>query len=376
MRLLDKEKLKNNIEKIATYDLKENNVFGSSYFVMQNGEVVFKKHFGTTGIDGKNKVDDGTIYRLASMTKPITSVAILILSERGLVSLEDPVCKYLPELRDIHITAEDGTDLGVTKTKITILHCLTHTSGFGSGRVFQIPDEDRKNIQITIKYLTKAGLEFEPFTKQSYSPFGAFDILAAIVEKVTNKDYEEFLKQEIFDPCNMTDTTFMPSETQWKRIITMHNKVDGKNDIGITHPGCIFDVFPAEHKLAGAGLVSTLNDYSNFAQMLLNKGKAPKKQIVSPETLSKMSKQYLTKELEFADGSETWGLGVRIIAKDIYKKLPVGTFGWSGAYGSHFWIDPENNLCAVFMKNSKFDGGSGNNSAQRFEKAVFDALIK
>ena len=342
MKLLDKSKLGHNIDEIAEFDLDNNNVVGSSYFVYQKGNVILKKHFGNTDINGSKKVGDGTIYRLASMTKPITAVAILILVDRGLISLDDPVSKYIPEFEDIHIKTTDGIDLGKTKTPVTILHCLTHTSGFGSEKVISMSDEDRKNIKNTIACHVNAGLDFEPFTKQAYSGYAAFDILAAIVEIVTEQDYEEFLKNEIFIPCDMPDTTFSPSESQWKRIMTMHNKVDDKNDVGITYPGCVFEGFPCEHKLAGAGLVSTLNDYSNFAKMLLNKGEINNKCIISEQSFKMLSKPHVPEDI--MPQHERWGLGVRVITDEEYRRLPVGSFGWSGAYGSHFWIDPKNDI--------------------------------
>lgn len=376
MKLLNKEKLEHNIEKIATYDFENHKVFGSSYFVWQNGDLAYKKHFGNVGLEDSEKVNDKTIYRLASMTKPITAVAILILIDRGLVSLNDPVSKYLPEFADIHIITPDGVDLGKTKTEVTILHCLTHTSGFGSGKVVEMTDKDRETIYETIKCFYNAGLTFEPFTSHAYSAFAAFDVLATIIEKVTGQDYAEFLKNEIFIPCNMPDTTFSPSQDQWKRIIEMHNRVDDKNCIGETFPECVFESFPCGHNLAGAGLVSTLDDYANFAKMLLNKGTIFGKQIVSPETMSKMPSLYLPKEFTIEKDSSTWGLGVRVVINKDYKDLPIGSFGWSGAYGSHFWIDPENDICAVFMKNSRIDGGSFNQSARHFEKAVADALTE
>ena len=375
MKLLDKEKLEYNINRIAEYDLKNNNLFGSSYFVYQNGKTVLKKHFGTTDAEGQNKVDDNTIYRLASMTKPITSVAILILADRGLISLNDPVSKFLPEFEDIHIITEDGVDLGKCKKNITILHCLTHTSGFGSGKPVKLSANDRMSIYDTIKFFVNAGLDFEPFSKQAYSSFAAFDVLAAIVEKVTGQDYEEFLKNELFIPCDMKNTTFSPTQSQRKNIIAMHDKEGEKSIIGETYPGCVFEQFPCEHKLAGAGLVSTLGDYSNFAKMLLEKGSFHDRCILSSDTLNEISKIYLPEEFAFEHGCENWGLGVRVIVSDEYKYLPVGSFGWSGAYGSHFWVDVKNNICAVFMKNSRIDGGSGNASSKRFEKAVFDSLI-
>lgn len=372
MKTIDKDILNSNIERIAQYDLLENNVFGSAYLVQQNGKLVYKKYFGVTNIDGSIPVSNDTIFRLASMTKPVTAVAALILIDRGLISLSDPVKKYLPQFEKIHIIADDGTDLGETKTDVTILHLLTHTSGVGSTKIHHMTVEDKKTIQNTVDYFVRAGLDFEPFSMQAYSGFAAFDVVAAIAEKVLDQEFEEILQREIFMPCNMKDTTFMPSESQWKRMIAMHDKSDGKSSIGETVEGCVFDDFPSEHQLAGAGLASTLEDYSNFAQMLLNQGKAGDIQIVSADTFKCFDVPYVPVDL--MPGAQSWGLGVRVITNEAYRDLPVGTYGWSGAFGSHFWVDPENQITAVFMKNSKFDGGAGNCSACRFEQAVNDAL--
>ena len=370
MKLLDKELLKSNIDKVAEYDLSENNIFGSAYIVKQKGETVYKKCFGVTDINSTSPVKEDTIFRLASMTKPITAVAVLILIDRGLIALEDEVKKYIPEFEDIHIVTKDGTDLGKTGTDVTIKHLLTHTSGFGSIEPYSLTVEEKANISGTINHFIKSGLDFEPNTRQEYSAFAAWDVLVAIIEKLSGEDYTEFLKKEIFEPCNMKDTTFTPSDEQWNRMITMHNKADGKNAVGTTTPLCVFENFPCSHKLGGAGLASTLEDYSRFAQMLLNKGKTEDKRIVSEELIKLMGTPHVSEDI--MPWSERWGLGVRVITEA--GDLPVGAYGWSGAYGSHFWVDPENEITAVFMKNSKFDGGAGNKSARRFEKAVHDSF--
>ena len=252
------------------------------------------------------------------------------------------------------------------------MHLLTHTSGFGGVKSHTLTNKDRETIENTIDHYVKSGLDFEPFTRQAYSGFAAFDVLAAIAEKLTGEDYEEFLKREIFAPCNMKDTTFIPKESQCKRIITMHDKIDGKNGVGTTTEGCVFEAFPYRHKLAGAGLASTLADYSEFAQMLINRGRVGNTRILTEETLNMISVPYVPADI--MPGNERWGLGVRVITSEDYGVLPVGTYGWSGAYGSHFWIDAENEITAVYMKNSRYDGGAANRSAQRFEKAVHDAL--
>ena len=197
-------------------------------------------------------------------------------------------------------------------------------------------------------------------------------MLVKIIEKITKTDYLHFLQQEIFEPCEMVNTTFIPSHEQWKQIIAMHNKIDGNNSVAKMKENCVFVEYPCTHYLGGAGLVSTLDDYSKFAKMLLNKGKTPKKQILSEETFRLLHTPFVSEEI--MPSNERWGLGVRVIVKESYKTLPVGTFGWSGAYGSHFWVDPTNKVAAVFMKNSLFDGGAGNESARNFEKAVNDSF--
>ncbi len=378
MSKLDITLLKNNIEKAALYDFENNKVFGSAYCVIQGHDVIYKKCFGTVSADNTQPVTESTIFRMASMTKPVTAAAILILIERGLISLDDKVSEILPEFKNIHITqiTQDGlTDLGKAQNEITVCNLLTHTSGIGTEPLKEqkMTDEDRKTIDSAVKFYSKIGLDFEPGTKQQYSPFGAFDVLAKIIEKVSGTDYQDFLMQEIFEPCGMVNTTFTPTQEQWKTMIAMHNRVDGKNCDDKTNEDYVFSDFPKTHYLGGAGLVSTLDDYSRFAKMLLNKGKAPTKQIISEDTLRLMHTPFVSEDI--MPSSERWGLGVRVIVREDYENLPLGAFGWSGAYGTHFWIDPANNIAAVYMKNSLYDGGAGNESARNFEKAVSDSLI-
>lgn len=371
MKLLDRELLGRKIDEIALYDMENNNVFGTSYFVYQNGNTVLKKHYGVTG--NCTNMDDSAMFRLASMTKPITAVAMMILDERGLISLSDNVSKYISEFKNLHIKSyTGGSDMGETGTEPTIVSLLAHTSGFGISGTLQLSEKDRESYSNTIKYFLDKGLKFEPFKAQEYSAYAAFDVLAMIAEKVTGEGYDEFLKREIFEPCGMNDTTFVPTDEQQKRIVKMHHKINGENAVEEMFSRCGFENFPYEHKLAGAGLISSLDDYAQFAKMLLHRGKTDNGRIMSEETACKMGIPYLPNDV--MPGNINWGLGVRIIVDHSYETLPVGTFGWSGAYGSHFWIDSENDICAVFMKNSRFDGDAGNQSARRFEKAVYEAL--
>lgn len=375
---LNEELLKINIEKAIQYDFGNHKVFGSAYCVIQDNNVIYEKYIGNTSADNTEPVTKNTMFRIASMTKPITAIAVLILVDRGQLSLYDKVADYLPEFKNVHITqisdSNEIIDFGEAKCDITVWNLLTHTSGIGSEvtKTQKMTDEDKKSIDKSLKFYFETGLDYEPGTKQQYSGTAAFDVLVKIIEKITKKDYLCFLQKEIFEPCDMVNTTFVPTQKQWGQIIAMHNKVDDQNNVAEMKENCVFEDYPCSHYLGGAGLVSTLDDYSKFAKMLLNKGKTPKKQILEEKTFCLIHTLLVPEEI--MPSNERWGLGVRVIVKEEYKTLPIGAYGWSGAYGSHFWIDPVNKVAAIFMKNSLFDGGAANESARNFEKAVNDSF--
>ena len=258
---------------------------------------------------------------------------------------------------------------------IKIFHLLSHTSGFaidGFGREKFTP-EDRIDIKSTLAYFVRQGLKYEPMEGGTYSSFGSFDALTAIVEQVTGEDYGDFLKREIFDKCGMVDTTFAPNEEQWNRMISMHRKVDGESMLGRTHEGCVMVDFPVTHKLGGAGLASTLDDYIKFAEMLLNEGMGENGRVLSPEMVAEMYKTYVAANSANKVRNTDWGLAVRVITDDSYGNLPAGCYGWSGAYGSHYWVDPANKITAVFMRNTQ-TAGDRYAAGYRFEKVVTDSL--
>ena len=375
MQILNVEKLKDNINEIARYDLENHKIFGSGYMVMQQGKVVYKHYFGYASTNQK-ELDDRTIFRLASMTKPMSAIATLILVERGMLALEDEVSKFIPEYQNVRITkVENGelVDYGPAKTPITIRHLLTHTSGIGSLEIKKfdfLTVEDKKTASNLSRRYAQMGVDFEPTSREAYSGVAAFSVLGRIMEQMIGENLQDFYAKEIFEPCGMQDTTFIPTQDQWARVIDMHTcDQDGNNGVKPMREGCIFEDYPCRHCLPGAGLVSTLTDYAKFATMLLNKGKTLTGRIVSENIFNEMSKPQVK-----IDTTVSWGLGVRVIA-DGHPFLSKGSFGWSGAYGSHFWVDPNNEIVAVYMKNSTVDGGSGNESARNFESAVNRALL-
>ncbi|MBQ9087040.1 MAG: beta-lactamase family protein [Clostridia bacterium] len=376
MRLLNRERLAQNIERRMASDLAQNNVCGVSLLVKQAGKEIYRNHFGTVSPDSNVPLSEGAIFRLASMTKPITAVAVLILVDRGLLSLDDPVGQFFPALASPYMMTEDGERVPV-KEVITVRHLLTHSSGIGSGDVWSrsprpVTEEDKRSVESFASAIAEQPISFVPGTKAEYSPVAAFSLLTGIIQQVTGRDYEEFLRNEILDPCGMKDTTFTPNREQWARLITLHNKVDGVSVAVKTAENCIFEGIPTTNYLGGAGLVSTLEDYSHFTAMLMGRGVFEGKRILSEESFQDLCTPRIA---ERKRGSmRYWGLGVRVITSEEYGVLPVGTFGWSGAYGTHFWIDPVNQIEAIYMKNSRFDGGSGAVTSANFEKDVFAAL--
>jgi len=382
MKVLDPNLLKTNHENRIFADIKNGIISGSAALIRQNGKVVYKQCFGTTVPGGDIPVTEDTIFRLASMTKPITAAAALLLIARGQLKLHDPVENYLPSYSQMHLAALDAdgnlTDAGPAQTKVTVFHLLTHTSGIGTIEAGAkqhslMTEKDNRTLKNAVDYFSRQGLAFEPFSAQAYSGLAAFDVLARIIEVITGKDYNDFLAQEIFEPCGMKDTTFQPSDDQLKRMITMHNRVDNKSCIGQTFPNCIFCDVPSSHYLGGAGLVSTVTDYSNFAEMLLNKGSFNGRQILPADLIDMMATPHVPENL--MPGHERWGLGVRVITSPDYKMLPVSTFGWSGAFGTHFWVDPVNRVTAVYLKNSNYDGGSEALTSKHFEADVHASFV-
>lgn len=372
MKFLNRDKLAEAIDRRAESDIALCNIGGASILVAQAGEIVYKGHFGFEDMREKS-VSDNTLFRLASMTKPITAVAVMILVERGFLSLEDTVDSFYPEFSSVQVQETDGRLVPCEK-KITIRNILTHSSGISSGAIWQesvkkMTDKDKESVESFVDFISREPLLFIPESRQEYSGVGAFSVLTGIIQKIVGMPYGSFLKKEIFEPCRMADTTFEPSGEAWQRIIAMHGKENGRNIICKTYDGCVFENIPPQNHLGGAGLLSSLGDYFGFTKMLLDGGVFEGVRIISEASVSEISKsQFFKKE------AESWGLGVRVITGE--NSLPVGAYGWSGAYGSHFWIDPSNRIVGIYMKNSWYDGGSGAITSGNFEKDVYSALNK
>lgn len=375
------EKAESAITASAEKRIQAGTLTGAHAIVYQNGKQIINKAFGLYEIGGK-ALDGNAVYRIASMTKPITAVALLIEHDRGHLNIYDSLTKYMPEFGEMYVSAKDekgnpATDeKGLmikgekTKNEIKLYQLVSHVSGVGEVSVGAVGKETC-TCKTAAEWLATQPLVFEPGSSQQYST-GAFDVAARVIEITSGMEFSEYIKVNIFDKLGMKDTTFEPNEDQWARMVGIHNFANGKvfNESGA--PGCVFGAFPVTYHAAGAALASTADDYMKFALMLLNGGKAEDGTVIlSEETLKLMSTPVSDDK---STGDTRWGLGVRVIVKP-GNTLPTGCFGWSGAYGTHFWIDPMNKIAAVYMKNSAYDGGAGNQSANEFEKDIMNSFM-
>ena len=392
MRHLNASKLTELLDKRLSDDMADGRVGGTGLCVMQEGRVIYKAYNGmwsyAQNIPLTDENGDTTIFRLASMTKPVTAVATLIQVSRGKLSLDEPITNLLPKFSDMWVgQLVDGKvePKEPAKRLLTPRMLLSHQNGLHAGEIGNLQgignDEQRQDLTHIVDYFSTLKLDFQPTEAQFYSPTAAFDVCARLVELTSGMPYDQFVKKEIFEPLGMNDTTFTPTEDQWSRFIIMHNRREETAEDGTTRgvsedaptvPGCIFENFPLTWFSGGAGLCSTLPDYAKFAEMLVRGGKTPDGTVLVPEELIRDMGTACV-PFEVMPAWERWGLGVRVITDERHC-LPVSTFGWSGAYGSHFWVDPVNHITAVYMKNSRYDGGAGSQTSSYFEQDVYASL--
>lgn len=313
------------------------------------------------------------------MTKPITVAAVLQQVEKNRINLLAPISDYLPGFTHLsvgHLDAEnhiviDRASIGV----IRVYHLLCHTSGIGTFPLCQAQNPNTMTTAETADFYSSQVLAFDPFTSQSYSPTGAFDVAARLVEIVCGESFGDYVVSHICRPLGMCDTVFAPNASQWNRIVPMHDRDQNGNGTVFEMPKKrVYSNIPVTACCAGAGLITTAEDYNHFAEMLLNEGLGTNgSRILHEESVSRMRTPHVPEFL--MPGAQRWGLGVRVITDKSYAhRLSVGCYGWSGAYGTHFWVDPENRITVILMRNSKFDGGSGSMISATLEEDISDCL--
>jgi len=393
---LDMDRL-NLIDELITKDIEENKIPGAVVLVGNEKEIVFQRAYGTKNpeTNEKYKVDD--IFRIASMTKAITSIAVLKLWEDGKIGLDDPIEKYIPEFKNVEIlesfSKEDTSYTSIARIKkITIRQLLTHTSGIGYGfidgnqsikaiyhkkkqsfmknGVLCFCDED-VTIGQTIENLADVPLHHEPGERFTYGI--GLDVLGYMIEIISGKKLDKFFRDEIFTPLEMNDTYFYLPSNKETRLVPVLSKKDNE---WVIFEDDRFNVnYPVEGKkkffAGGCGLSSTVQDYYKFLTVFLNDGNYKGKSFISKQTNDLIYQNQLP---------ESFGLGVGlafgiVLEKDLKNggTGSEGTISWGGYWNTIFFADPKDKFIGLIYKQTQ---NIQDNSSDLFKRAVTSSVVK
>ena len=373
--------------RILQKNLIDNEITGSNVaMVYKNGKTIFF-NIQNSGKKGDKNISNQsykpyqeTIFPIWSMSKPITTVAAMILLERGFIKLSDNISKYIPTLKNMNCESESG--ISRCKNQIQIIDLLTHRSGFGyygnTGYGYGYTNTIKyNNLEEFTNDLSEVVLKFEPGSKYFYGINQA--LLGRIIEVVSYQTFFEFLKKELFDPLEMSETKFYLTEKERSRFQPLFINTGSLK--GFTYELNELSYKENNHAyFGGEGLVSTLGDYSNFCEMLLNGGSFKGEKILSQKSIDIMTKKYsesYPKE-EYADTRKLgfyYGFSLFVLENPESDGTgsTKGIFGWSGYHNTHFWIDPEKKLYAIFLSRSR-QNVSNIDTQKEFRKAVYESL--
>jgi CubicO group peptidase (beta-lactamase class C family) len=355
-------------------------ISGAVTLVARNGRVAHLQAHGQLDIDAGRPMQTDALFRLASMTKPVIAVAILVLLEEGKLLLTDPVSDYLPTFKAQQVAVPNapvpgwalsdlkagGFHLEPAQREVTIKDLLTHTSGVASATVG--PGFDAASAlmaglqtgQALADLIPKVGpvpLSFQPGSAWEYSPAFGFDTLAHIVELASGTSVDRFLRQRIFDPLGMSDTGFSVPPADVSRLATVYNRTPSGLRPATT-PIRILNLHTDQHNRyysGGDGLVGTTHDYARFGMMLANGGELDGARVLSRRTVALMDSNHirdlpLDRTLGDMRGYR-FGLGVRVLQDpaEANTLASPGTFGWGGAFGTNSWIDPVEHMVGLLL---------------------------
>jgi CubicO group peptidase (beta-lactamase class C family) len=384
------------ITKVIQQYMDSKQIAGAITVVARRGRIA---HFATTGlmdIEQRTPMRRDAIFRMASMTKPVTGVAILMLVEDGKVRLDDPVSRFIPEFKDAKVAVErparvqTGAGGGRGQApppdvytvpadrEVTVRDLMTHTAGVvtngpGARMAAKLaPRNANETLATHIPRVAKVPLDFQPGTAWRYSGLEGIDTLGRIVEIASGLTFDQFLKQRIFDPLEMRDTSFYPSEAKMPRVATLY----GRTPEGLK-PEETPSFLSRTLFSGGAGLWSTADDYLRFAQMLVAGGELNGRRLLSPRTIDLMSANHvgdLYGEVPpLGRRGMGFGLTVEVVMDPIQagRRQSAGSFGWDGAFGTHFWVDRKEQLTGLLMIQQRLNAQLNRD----FENAVMQAIV-
>jgi CubicO group peptidase (beta-lactamase class C family) len=388
------------ISQVVQREIDAKQISGAVTVVARRGRIAHFEAQGLMDIESRKAMQRDTVFPIASMSKPITGVAILMLVEEGKVRLSDPVSRFIPEFRNTQVAmprssgrgAAGGTAAGAggrgaapeiytvpASREVTVRDLMTHTSGLASGGAGTreagriAPRTSTTNLAEYIPKLGAAPLDFQPGTQWAYSALAGIETLGRIVEVASGTTFDQFLKTRLFDPLGMKDTTFVPRADQAPRIVTLYDRSPN----GLTRQEVPAWLATRTLFSGGGGLWSTAEDYLQFGQMLVQGGELNGKRLLSPRTVALMSSNHVG-EL-FARAGATggrvgmgFGLTVDVVLDSVVagEARSTGSFGWGGAFGTNFWVDPKEQIVGVLMVQTP-----GGPLRADFQNAVRQAII-
>jgi CubicO group peptidase (beta-lactamase class C family) len=367
-----------------------NRITGATGLIARHGKIVYFETYGAMDRESRKPMPRDAIFRIYSMTKAVTGVAVMILHDQGKLALSDPVARYLPEFESPKVAVEEN-DAGTGKAKvrlvdaerpITILDLLRHTSGINyTGpkdqdgvsyyRAVGYRDPDA-NLAQMVKNLAGAPLVHQPGTTWDYGY--SIDVLGRLVEVVSGTPLDRFFAARIFEPLGMEDTGFLVPEPKWDRLVTLDAPNDDQTVRRSNAPAQDAFKKPPAWFSGGGGLVSTTRDYARFCQMLLNDGTLGGVRVLSQQAVQAMRTDCLN-DLPHSGVllPKEAGFGLTFsVAKTTTEVGTKGSYRWGGAAGTRFWIDPEKDLFGIFMVNIL--PHTGLNYGDEFRKLVYEAL--
>ena len=339
-----------------------NKIPGALVLIARHGKVAYVTTVGCRDLAKKTPMTEDTIFAIASMTKPITCVAAMMLVEEGKLGLDDPVEKYLPEFKELRVlaSAKDDTAAALAtapaKEKLLIRHLFSHTAGFSYGFPMMGGETEKRMVRAYSKFnasegklktiselpavLVKLPLAHEPGEGWTYGL--SHDVLGRVIEVVSGEPLDQFMNQRIFVPLDMTDTSFQVPEAKRDRVATVYSAGSSLSALPKSFGS-------ATYFSGGGGLFSTAHDFSRFAQMLLNGGEFEGKRVIKKDSLALMTSNQIGKHMAF--GLLKYGLGFGLVNAPAPGggKPGLDYYFWGGAYSTSFWVDPRRDVIGVLM---------------------------
>ena len=368
-------------------------ISGAVTLVARNGKIAHFEAHGLADIEASKPMSRSSLFWIMSMTKPIVGTSVLMMMEEGKIRLTDPIAKFIPEFKNMKVAVIQERPVGgpapapgtpplfytvpVTRD-ITIQDLLTHVNGLMTGGTASRAEEAKislksgEKLSDYIPRLATTPLDFQPGTRWAYSATAAWDTLERVVEIVSGEPFDRFARERIFDPLGMKDTGFVASSEQLQRIAKQYRGADGALSrvdnklIWLNNPN---------YFSGGGGLMSSAEDYLQFGQMLANRGELNGKRLLGPKTVELMASVFVPDTLPGRAKGRSFGLSVQVITDHIAANTPIsnGSFGWDGAFGTHFWVDPKEKIVGIFMVQAS---GPNREMNPDFENAVMQALIE